>query len=290
MKKILLIGLLVLMLVIPVANAFDVSIENVSENPITTMQEFTHTVNVEYGTLTTCPPCVTASAQLYSIYNSGNYDFYYVTLVYDEGNTNVRARLIELGVVGVPDVLFDGGFQRIKGGQSSELPYRNAITQSGERDVADIDMIVDVAWLGGGKLDIEITVVNNEAEDFDGRIITYIVEKDSRWNDNSGKPYHYAALDIPIDKSLAVVKNNARPKGETYTFSKTWRGSMFGFGDITQDNILVIATVFEKDTGLAVQTAAGEPTTKSSNYRPIELMFHRVLERFQILERILSRL
>ena len=288
MKKILLVGLFVLMLVIPVASAFDISKENMYKNPVATMQDFTHTVFVEYGTLTTCPPCVTASSQLYSIYNSGDLDFYYVSLVYDAANSNVRARLIELGVVGVPDVIFDGGFQRIKGGQANEYPYRNAITQSGERDVADLDMMVDVAWRGGGTLDIDITVVNNEVEDFNGRIITYIAEKDSRWNDNSGKPYHYAAIDIPIDKNLAAVANTPRPKGDTYTFSKTWRGSMMGFGDITQDNILVIATVFDKDTGEAVQCAAGEPTAKINNYRPINLVFLRILERFQILERIFN--
>ncbi|KYK28810.1 hypothetical protein AYK20_06565 [Thermoplasmatales archaeon SG8-52-1] len=290
MKKILLIGLLVLMLVVPVASAFDVSIENESKNPISTMQDFTHTVFSEYGTLTTCPPCVIASAQLYSIYNSGDFEFYYVTLVYDRGNVNVRGRLVELGVVAVPDVFFDGGFLRIKGSQASEIPYRNAITQSGEREVADLDIAVDVAWLGGGKLDIEITVVNNENEDFNGHIRTYVVEKESRWNDNSGKPYHYAALDIPIDKNLAVVKNMARPKGETYTFSKTWRGGMLGFGNITQENTMVIVSVFDKDTGYVVETAAAEPAVKTSNYRSIELMFHRVLERFRILGRIFSLL
>jgi len=288
LKKIILVSLLVIMLVIPVASAFEVSIEKVNENPISTMQDFTHSVFIEYGTLTTCPPCVTASAQLYSIYNSGDLDFNYVTLVYDEGNINVRGRLIDLGVVAVPDVIFDGGFQRVKGGQASELPYRNAITQSGERDVSDIDMVVDVAWLGGGKLDIEITVVNNEVEEFNGRIRTYIVEKDSRWNDYSGKPYHYAAIDIPIDKNLAVVKNTARPIGETYTFSKIWRGGMLGFGDITQENILVIAAIFDKDTGLVVQSAAAEPTAKSNNYRQLGLVLHRILERFQVFERILN--
>ena len=106
MKKIILVSLLVLMLVIPIASAYDVSKENVSKNPVETMQDFTHTVFVEYGTLTTCPPCVTASSQLYSIYNSGDFDFYFVSLVYDRGNVNVRGRLVELGVVGVPDVFF----------------------------------------------------------------------------------------------------------------------------------------------------------------------------------------
>jgi hypothetical protein len=276
------------MLLIPVASAIDISKENITKQPILTMQEFTHTVFVEYGTLTTCPPCVIASAQLYSIFNSGDLDFYYVSLVYDEANINVRERLVELGVIAVPDVFFDGGYKRIGGSQANELPYRTAITQSGERDVSDLDMTVDVAWLGGGKLKIDITVINNEVEEFNGHIRTYIVEKESRWNDNSGKPYHYAALDIPIDKNLAVVRSSARTKGETYTFSKTWRGGLMGFGDITKENILVIASVFEKDSDQVVQTAAAEPTVKSSNSRPLNLVLYRIFERFQVLERLLN--
>jgi hypothetical protein len=274
--------------VIPVASAFNVSIENKSDNPITNMQDFTHTVFIEYATKTTCPPCVTASAQLFNIYNSGDLDFYFVTLITDEGNMNVRERIRDLLVTFIPDVFFDGGYKRITGGQGNEYPYRNAITQSGERDVKDIDVSVDVGWLGGGKLTIEVTVINNEVEDFDGHIRTYVVEKESRWNDYGGNPYHFAVLDIPIDKGLAIVKNTARPKGETYTFSKTWRGSVYGFGDITKENIMVVAAVFEKDSRQAVQVAAAEPTVKSSNYRPMNLALQRILERFQILERIFN--
>jgi hypothetical protein len=290
LKKILLGSILALMVLIPVVSAIDVSIENKTQKPISVMQDFTHTVFVEYGTLTTCPPCVTASAQLFSIYNSGDFDFYYATLVWDEGNINVRSRLTELGVVGVPDVFFDGGFKRILGGQGSDAPYRSAITLSGEREVPDIDIAVDVTWLGGGKLKIDSTVTNNEVEEFDGRIRTFIVEKESRWNDNGGNPYHYAALDIPIDKSLTVVKNEARPLGESYTFSKTWRGSIYGFGDITQDNTMVIVAIYDKDSHYVVQTAAAEPTGKIDNCRPINIMLLKIFERFQVLEQILKLL
>lgn len=276
------------MLVIPVASATSIIEQNKTDKNSTSMDDFTHTVFVEYGSLTTCPPCVTASAQLYSIYNSGDLDFYYVTLVSDEGNLNVRGRLRELGVFSVPDVFFDGGYKRVGGGQGSEIPYRNAITQSGERDVPDIDIDVDVTWLGGGKLKIAVTVVNNEVGEFNGRIRTYIVEKESRWNDYGGNPYHYAALDIPIDKSLAVVKSRARPLGDTYTFSKTWWGSLYGFGDITKENIMLIAAVFEKDTDYVVQTASAEPTGTSSHIIPINPLLLRLLDRFPLLQHFLN--
>ena len=276
------------MLMIPVVSATDISIEKKSEKTSTLRQDFTHTVFVEYGSMTTCPPCITASAQLYSIYNSEDLDFNYVTLLWDEGNYNVRGRLLELGVVAVPDVYFDGGYKRVEGPQTNVTPYRSAITNSGERDVPDIDIDVDVTWLGGGKLKIGVTVINNDVEEFNGRIRTYIVEKESRWDDYGGNPYHYVALYIPIDKTLAVVKSRARRLGDTYTISKTWWGSLYGFGDIKQENIVVIAALFEKDTKYVVQTASAEPTTTSSNYRPINLMILRLLERFLVLERLIN--
>jgi hypothetical protein len=280
----------------PIAGASDVLLIN-KNDVITPMnisnENFTHVVFAEYGTLTTCPPCVTASDQLYSIYESGDLDFYYVSLVYDEGNLNVIERLQDLGVVGVPDVYFDGGYRRILGGQLDENPYRTAITQSGEREVPDIDIDVDVVWLGDGKLDITVTVTNNEVEEFGGHLRTYVVEKESRWNDNGGNPYHYAVLDIPIDKSLALLSSQVKPCGDTYTFTKKWFGSLYGFGDITQENIIVIASVFDKDTEYSVQTAAAEPTTASENLiqflssRPIIILFQLIKEQ-GILSRLLN--
>ncbi len=288
MKKIILVNILALMLMIPVVSATDISIEKKSEKTSILRQNFTHTVFVEYGSMTTCPPCVTASAQLYSIYNSEDLDFNYVTLLWDEGTYNVRGRLLELGVVAVPDVYFDGGYKRVEGPQTNVTPYGSAITNSGERDVPDIDINVDVRWLGGGKLKIGVTVINNDVEEFNGRIRTYIVEKESRWDDYGGNPYHYAALYIPIDKTLAVVKSRARPLGDTYTISKTWWGALYGFGDIKQENIIVITALFEKDTKYVVQTASAEPTATSSNYRSINLMILRLLERFLVLERLIN--
>lgn len=296
MKKYLVVGIVAFIMIMPIAGASNILLTNKTEvkTPMSISNEdFTHTVFVEYGTLTTCPPCVTASSQLYNIYNTGDLDFYYVTLVWDEGNFNVRGRLTDLGVVGVPDVYFDGGYRRVLGGQPDENSYRTAITQSGEREVPDIDIDVDVAWLGGGKLKIAVTVTNNEVEEFSGHIRTYVVEKESRWNDNGGNPYHYAALDIPIDRSLAVAKSQPGQLGDTYTFTKTWFGSIFGFGDITKENIIVIASVFDADSDHVVQTASAEPTVASGSIfqfissRPMMILVQLMREQ-GILSRLLN--
>lgn len=268
MKKYLIIGITILMIVTPLAAASPHTMSAVKagvKQVRMSQEDFTHTVMVEYGTMTTCPYCVIASSQLYSIYNSGDLDFYYVSLVYDKGNANVRDRIQELGVSSVPDVYFDGGYKRLLGAQSNEQPYRNAITQCGIRDVPDIVVDANVEWKGGGTLKITVTVQNNEPEEYNGHLRVYIVEKESRWNDNGGHPYHFGVLDIPIDRSLPISQSQQQgqpsPLGGTYTFRKTWFGALYGFGDITQNNILVIASVFDPDSGYAVQTAAAEPTS-----------------------------
>jgi hypothetical protein len=289
LKKMLIGSIFALILIIPITtSAVDISIENSSEKISSIMQDFTHTVFVEYASKTTCPPCVTASAQLFNIYNSGDYDFYFATLITDEGNNNVVSRIRALGVQFIPDVFFDGGFKRLTGGQSGEAPYRTAITQSGERDVPDIDIDLEVIWEGGGTLKITGTVTNNEAEELSGRVRVYVVEKESRWNDNGGNPYHFAALDIPIDKSINAVRNKARSRGGTYSFSKTWNGASKGFGDITQENTMVMAAVFEKGTGYVLQTATADPTIKSGFIWPINLLILRLIERFPLLGQFIN--
>jgi hypothetical protein len=296
MRKYLVISSIVLILLLPFAGATTVLYENeaVKDSFTYLEQSFNHSVMVEYASMTTCGPCITASSQLYSIYDSGDLDFNYVTLIWDVGNLNVRDRLKELEVSSVPDVYFDGGFKRLLGAQGSEAPYRTAITQCGEREVPDIDIDVNVKWIGLGMLKITITVTNNEVEKFNGKIRTYIVEKESRWNDYGGNPYHYAALDIPIDKSLNLVKNSQFGQlSDTYSFSKTWFGAIWGFEDITKENIMVIASIFDGDSNYAVQSASAEPASNSNNlnfeYSSLFQIFEKFISHFPLFEQIINK-
>lgn len=283
-------ALILIMPMIGASEEFSTERTEIVEPPATF--ESTHTVLIEYVGQTTCGYCPTASNQLSSIYDAGDLDFYYVSMIVDV-NRHVYPRVQELGVTGTPDVYFDGGYRNIIGPQSDEQPYRNAITQSGEREVPDIDIDVDVQWVGGGTLKISVTVTNNEAEEYDGRLRVYIVEPEARWEYVGSGDIHYGVLDIPIDRSLAMPQGQIRPLGDTYTFSKTWFGFLYGFGDITQDNIIVIAAVFDKDTDYAVQTATAEPTVASGGLfqfissRPMAILF-RLMREQGILSRLLN--
>ena len=89
-----------------------------------------------------------------------------------------------------------------------------------------------------------------------------------------------------------------KPLGDTYTFNKIWIGALSGFGDITKDNIMVIATLFNKNSDYGVQTDAAVPSTSSSSqyiniqqrYPGLILfeLFNRFAERFPQLNGLLN--
>jgi len=214
---------------------------------ITQPSERTHTVLVEYGSYTTCEPCVTASDQLEAIYDDEEGSFYYVSLVIDE-NTEAEDRADDLGIDETPDVYFDGGYTHIFGEQSSSTPYRNALEDTATRNVWDIDLDINVSWLEGAEVGMNLTIVNNDDDAYNGTVRFYIVEPLSRWNNYDGEPYHYAVLDI-VSQQISVDAEKE--------VKKTWDGDDHDFGDVCENNIMIIAAVFHEDNEYADETVSG---------------------------------
>ncbi|MFH2056603.1 MAG: dockerin type I domain-containing protein [bacterium] len=77
---------------------------------------------------------------------------------------------------------------------------------------------------------------------FDCMVRVFVVEPDSRYDDNGGYPFGFGLLDVALDE--AVTLENDDP----YTNSFVWNGTAAGFGDITQNNIMVIAVVSTADS------------------------------------------
>ena len=124
-------------------------------------EEFTHTVLVEKGTATTCPACPKMAKELHTIYESGEYPFYYVSMVVDESNDASR-RMSSYNLYYVPTAFYDGGTTVVVGGGLG-VDYHKAIIESvGARDVHDLDLSLSVMWLGDGELDIDISITNLE--------------------------------------------------------------------------------------------------------------------------------
>ena len=84
----------------------------------------------EEATATWCTNCPKTAQALHDIYQSGDFDFYYVALVADE-NPKAESRLIEeYNIYAYPTTYFDGGYQLVIGGEENEEPYRTAIIAS----------------------------------------------------------------------------------------------------------------------------------------------------------------
>lgn len=150
--------------------------------------EFTHTVFVEEGTATWCPYCPLMAEALNSVYESGDYPFYFVALISDE-NVYAGNRLIyDYNIYGYPTSFFDGGYQVLVGGYEEESYYRNKIESSGIRDVHDLNLSVSVDWLSDGEIEIDVTIVNDLEIQNDPPEIPTIVGPSSGRN---GKTYDY---------------------------------------------------------------------------------------------------
>ena len=274
MRKILIVGILALFSLSAVAGAItadEITLTNNDE--ITEIQEvsadFTHTTFIEYASTTWCPYCAPASEDLFSIYESGDYPFYYVSLISDV-NTIAGKRMNSLGVYSIPAAYFDSGYI-IEVGAVGETQYRTVLEETGMRSVKQpLEMTTDVTWDGDAEITVTVTVTNNGNFFYFGILRSYVTEIESRWNNNDGDPYHFGFLDFAIKKLVFI------PKGQTKSFTATFDGKEdhggLTFEDITQGNIMVVSTVSHwipklktNDAGVPYitfyvdQTSAGTP-------------------------------
>jgi len=123
---------------------------------------FTHTVFAEEGTATWCPYCPSMGQYLDSVYESGDYPFYFAALI-DDKSPGADARLAgDYNIYGFPTSFFDGGYKVLVGGQSSDSMIRNDIKACGTRAVANLNFSVALTIPSSGNLNIHVAIVNND--------------------------------------------------------------------------------------------------------------------------------
>ena len=245
MKKYIITGLMITLLVVSTVQAISFTI---NYDPLT--EEFTHTVFAEDCTATWCPNCPTASEALYNIYQSGDYPFYYVELVNDMSPIgNKRNRDYSFGIFKIyafPTVYFDGGDTNFIGRKSTvpltEAEYRTLIEQEGIRNPKQpIIMESFVTWNGNAKITVVVNITNEGKLPYFGKIRSYVTEIVSRWEDSTGKPYHFALLDYAINKIVLLIPK--KTKTITGNFDGAANHGNQTYPDITSDNIMVISTI-----------------------------------------------
>jgi thiol-disulfide isomerase/thioredoxin len=124
--------------------------------------EFTHTVFCEKGTATWCPSCPSMASELNDVYESGEYPFYYVSMVVDESN-DADYRMNDFSLYWLPTAFYDGGKEVVVGGGYGDEYHANLIESCGQRDVHELDLDLSVDWIAEGEMDITVSITNNEA-------------------------------------------------------------------------------------------------------------------------------
>jgi hypothetical protein len=124
----------------------------------------THTVFMEEATATDCPDCPIASMALNSIYASGNYDFYYASMVMDQ-NSLAHNMMMNYSLYWWPTCYFDGGYQVLDDYWGQEIWYTNRIDSCRLRPVPDLDLDVALTWQGSDQvsIDVDISFIFNHA-------------------------------------------------------------------------------------------------------------------------------
>jgi len=197
--------------------------------------DYTHTVLVEVGTATWCPSCPASNQMWHTIYGGHSYDFEYTELV-DDKSSAAHTRFYQFNPAWVPTSYWDGG-QFVYPGTSQGVFISN-LNSAGARIVPDLSSNLNANWLGSAQIQISYSVENHETSEYPGHLRIYVQEYESRWNDNSGNPYHHALLSFAEDKDITI------PATGSITDTVIWDGTTQGYSDVVPENLQVILAVF----------------------------------------------
>jgi len=245
MKKILILAVALVLLGSSIAvTAINVSKEAVEEKEESSKS--THTVFGEYGTATWCGYCKYAHGALKQLYSEGQLDFLYVSLVTDMNSKAYTRALNGYNVYGYPTVWWDGGYDVDVGAGSipgAKSTYTSSINYCSNREVEDIDIDLEVYFLGGTEIQVDAMVTNNEGSTYGGTIRVYITEKVSSmgWQDTAGIPYTFPFLDWAFNEQISISS------GDSWSDSMTWDGASNGYSSVTPENLMIIAACFNDE-------------------------------------------
>jgi hypothetical protein len=213
--------------------------------------EYVRNVFIEEGSFTTCTYCPIVAEILYELYTSGDYNFYFVTLI--RSNEKAVDRLDnEYNIYGLPTVYVDGGYKVLLGGGHEKSEYAQAIRDAEYRNTPDIRLTLEAKYDNNtDRLICNVLIDNKEDETYNGRLRVYLTEKISRWSGPKGEPYHFGFLDYLTNQEISINKNANTTFNETRDISK-----------MDPENLMVIAAVFNSEK----HQTYSNPTDKKNRF------------------------
>ena len=234
---------------------------------------YSHNILGEFFTMTTCVPCKYSHRALKNLYDGEYHPFNYISMVYVK-NKWAQQRYGELDVDASPTVMWDGPFDKVQGStqdiEQDMALYNSSIIECGNRNVKDIDLNLNVEWLGAentipednemdvpilqvmswtiSEMEIDVEVINNEASQYNGHLHVYVTEIESAmWNDQWGDPYTFAFLDYAWNEDIIISSGGSWDNTTSWDGYEHQTGYNEYYQNITQNNIMVIATIFDED-------------------------------------------
>jgi hypothetical protein len=95
------------------------------------------------------------------LHKSGNYNFEYVALVADEVSNAYSYLDQTYNFAYYPTCFFDGGDEVLVGGYSTQSYYTNRLNNCGNREVANIDLTIELNYINNETLEIIVNLTNN---------------------------------------------------------------------------------------------------------------------------------
>ncbi len=200
-------------------------------------KELIHNVFIEEGTATWCHNCPQVANILHELYESGDYNFYYVSLIEDK-NSDAKSRLEEdYNIDGYPSVYIDGGYDLVVGAKEKSV-FEEKISKAQKREVPALYLNVTAELKENSKeVNISIQTINYEDYNYAGRLKLYLTERNSVSYYGGQGVYHYGLIKIIYDKEIELLSKEEKNINEIYDFSK-----------YDLDNLMVIGVIFNSES------------------------------------------
>jgi len=192
-----------------------------------------HTVLVEDGTWTECKNCPEVAKAVHNLYESGNYRFYYISMI-DDYEPASKHMTDDYNVLGFPTVFIDGGYEVIFGSSNFESNFKSKLSAAQSREVPPLHLNV-TAKLDKDKSEIRINVLvrNYGDEDYTGRLKVYLTQIISTLKDYDHNPYRFGFLNYAINEEITVAAKSSTSKDKTLDVSS-----------LDPDNLMIVASIF----------------------------------------------
>lgn len=200
-------------------------------------KELVHNVFIEEGTGTWCSNCPQVANILHELYTSGDYDFYYVSLINDT-NSEANSHLKEdYNIYGYPSVYIDGGYDVILGAKEKSV-FEEKISKAQKREVPALYLNVTAELKENSKeVNISVEIINYEDYTYNGRLKLYLTERNSVPYYGGKGIYHFGLIKIIYNEEIELSSKEEKNINEIYDFSK-----------YNIDNLMVIGVIFNSES------------------------------------------